>query len=334
LSARSELEQQRPTYFSPHFEITGMRTIVVLVLPLLIGASHSIADEKPAVKLVTNKNSVVINVNQKSVATYVFADKKIRRPYFAHVKSPSGIQVTRNHPPIQGQDSADHDTMHPGIWMAFGDLNGADFWRNKADVVHHKFTQQPIGGSGVGSFVEEKRYVSSNGEVVCEEKFKMTFRVRKDCYLLEWDSTFSSDQEFYFGDQEEMGLGIRVATPITELKGGQLVDSTGRKTAKSIWSHASNWCDYSRVIDGQRIGMTVFCHPKNFRGSWMHARNYGLIAANAFGRNAMRKGKPSRLVVKPDQPLRIRYGVLIRSTNAGNDLLKQEYDHYTQRVND
>ena len=61
----------------------------------------------------------VVTVSGKPVATYIHADKKIKRPYFAHVKTRSGIQVTRNHPPIVGKDRKDHDTMHPGIWMAF-----------------------------------------------------------------------------------------------------------------------------------------------------------------------------------------------------------------------
>ena len=33
------------------------------------------------------------------------------------------------------QDLDDHPTMHPGLWLAFGDINGADFWRNKGRVL-------------------------------------------------------------------------------------------------------------------------------------------------------------------------------------------------------
>ena len=39
------------------------------------------------------------------------------------------MQVTRHHPPIEGQDRVDHGTFHPGIWMAFGDISGSDYWR-------------------------------------------------------------------------------------------------------------------------------------------------------------------------------------------------------------
>jgi len=59
-------------------------------------------------------------------------------PYFANVYSPEGTKVTRNHPPREG-DAADHLTMHPGIWLAFGELSSQDYWRNKARIEHRRF---------------------------------------------------------------------------------------------------------------------------------------------------------------------------------------------------
>jgi len=257
--------------------------------------------------------AVVVHVDGRPIATYVYDDPKIPRPFFAHVKAPNGLQVTRNHPPVPGEDSADHDTMHPGIWMAFGDLDGSDFWRNAAGVVHVRFASKPSDGKGLGTFAEEKQYLRADGTVVCREMFRCSLHVRPGGYLMTWDSTFSSDNTFYFGDQEEMGLGLRVATPFCELNGGRLSDSERRTGASDIWSNAARWCDYSGTTHGQPIGLTLMCHPENFRPSWMHARNYGLVAANAFGRQAMHKGEPSKVIVRPGETLRLRYGVWIHS---------------------
>ncbi len=267
----------------------------------------------------TGESEVVIIVDDQPIASYVYRDPtgRIPRPYFAHVKAPGGIQVTRNHPPVPGQDRTDHDTMHPGIWMAFGDLGDSDFWRNKAKVTHNRFVEEPTGGADRGWFVEEKQYFRSDDSLVCNEQFRCEVRVRPGGYLLTWDSTFSSEHVFYFGDQEEMGLGLRVASRLSEMKGGQLSDSKGRKGAKAIWSQSAKWCNYSGIIDGRRIGMTLMCHPANFRASWMHARNYGFVAANPFGRQAMNKGAQSKVVVKPGESLRLRYGVWIHGTDAG-----------------
>jgi hypothetical protein len=62
----------------------------------------------------------------RRLADYVFANPEILRPYFQNVRAPSGAQVTRTHSPGTG-DAADHATMHPGVWLAFGDINGEDF---------------------------------------------------------------------------------------------------------------------------------------------------------------------------------------------------------------
>jgi arylsulfatase A len=281
------------------------------------------------VGFLAEQDELTVTLDGKSIATYVYADENILRPYFAHVKTPSGIQTTRNHPPIAGEDRTDHDTMHPGVWMAFGDLDGEDFWRNKGRVVHEGFVEEPKGGPGMGRFAVRNRYEGADGRVVCYEIRRVTLVVRPEGYMLNWDSTFSSDREFYFGDQEEMGLGFRVATPLAVDNGGAMLDSKGRKNGDGIWGKTADWCDYSGMINGRRIGMTVMCHPENFRPSWMHARDYGLILANPFGRKAFLGGEPSKVVVAPGEELRLRYGVFVHGTaqDAVPDL-KSVYEDY------
>jgi hypothetical protein len=62
--------------------------------------------------------------------------------------------------------------------------------------------------------------------------------------------------------------------------------------------------------DGRRAGLLVFPHPSNFRPSWMHARDYGVLVANPFGRMAFTKGEPSRVEVRPGEAFRLRFAVL------------------------
>lgn len=296
--------------------VVGARTPAANAVPLRVTDPITFQDDG---------RSLRIRCGERDVATYFYKHDKIQRPFFAHVKAPSGIQVTRNFPPGKG-DKKDHADMHPGIWMAFGDISGEDFWRNRGRVVHQRFTQPPKAGAGHGSFTQRKSYQRTDGSVVCHEDFRCTIQAVKDGYLIQWDATFSNanDDEFYFGDQEEMGLGIRVATPITEINGGKITDAADREGAKRIWSQSSAWCDYSGTIDGQSMGMTILCHPNNFRPSWMHARNYGLIVANPFGRKAMGKGASSNVVVKKDETLRLRYAILVhdKKQDSGKALTK------------
>lgn len=295
-------------------------------------ADTSRAAELPNVEFQTAPGEVCVSIAGKPVATYSYADERIRRPYFAHVKSPGGIQVTRNHPPIAGKDRKDHATMHPGIWMAFGDLDGEDFWRNKGRVVHEAFVTEPTGGPGKGSFAVRNRYERASGELVCREECRVTLLVRPEGYLLLWDSSLFADREFYFGDQEEMGVAFRVATPIAVDNGGTMRDSQGRRNGDGIWGKTARWCDYSGTVDDRMIGMTLMCHPENLRPSWMHARDYGFIAANPFGRKAFTKGEPSKVVMAPGKKLRLRYGILIRDEPQGaSPNLAAAYEDYLKQ---
>jgi hypothetical protein len=301
-------------------------TFVLLTPMTALAGAQAPTDE---VRFQQDVDRLVISVNDTPITSYVYHDEKIPRPYFAHVKAPGDIQVSRNHPPVPEKDSTDHETMHPGIWMAFGDLDGTDFWRNRARIKHVKFDQQPKGGTRIGSFVELKHYIRPDDSVVCQETFRCSVSVQPGGYLLTWDSTFSSDNDFYFGDQEEMGIGMRVATSVSQINGGTLRDSEDRHGAQQIWSRSADWCDYSGTVDGNHVGMTLMCHPDNFRNSWMHARDYGFVAANPFGRKAMKKGTASKVVVNPGDTLRLQYAIWIHSGTAGeNSAIGAAYRNY------
>ncbi len=289
--------------------------------------------EEPQVDLQDHGGQVEILVDGRRIASYVYRDAKIPRPYFAHVKTLNQVQVTRRHPPREGVDANDHALMHPGIWLAFGDLSGADFWRNKARISHAAFVQPPAGGRGKGGFVERLLYQRDDGEVICEETFRCSVRVLQSGYLLTWDATFRSPKEFSFGDQEEMGLGVRVATSMSEQNGGRLLDAAGRQGAGAIWSEAAPWCDYSGRVGEQQAGLTLMCHPKNFRPSWMHARDYGFVAANPFGAKAMRKGELSSITVRPKESMRLRYAVWVHDGLIDREGINEAYHSY-QRLED
>lgn len=299
----------------------------LLVFSFLVAGSAGpcfAADSDPRViRIEQRDNELGIFLAEQQVARYVFQDEKIPRPYFADVKTPDGIQVTRNHPPVEGVDPTDHATYHPGIWLAFGEISGADFWRLKAQVQHSGFVSPPTTTVGTGSFVVNQVYKDGD-RVVCLEKFTCTVvhvsSGKTDGLLLIHDSEFSNpDAEIVFGDQEEMGLGIRLATPLTAKHGnGTLTNAEGLINEEQVWGQATEWCDYSGIVEGQRVGMTILPHPENFRPSWMHARDYGLLVANPFGREALSKGEKSAVVVKPGETFRLRYGVWIYSTPGGN----------------
>lgn len=308
---------------------------------VFFGESNYVAADESVVSFDTSTDGKMsIKIGGEQVALYVYQDEDISRPYFAHLRAPGAPQASRTYPPVEGVDRADHGTYHPGLWMSFGDISGNDYWRLKAPVKHVHCTQAPQGGPGKGSFTVHNRYLDQQDptKVVCDEECRFSILVQPTGYLVVWDSTFHSDHEFYFGDQEEMGIGFRIATPIrveTDSKGGivqgngTMIDSEGRKNGKEIWGNTADWCDYSGTLDGKHVGIMLLCHPKNFRPSWFHARDYGLLDANPFGREAFGKGEKSKVVVKPGEKFRLRYGVLVHATSDGEKPdLSAAYEDY------
>jgi hypothetical protein len=287
---------------------------------LLLLASPAAAETpSPEVSFLVRREQLQMRVGGEDFASYVWGDETITRPFFAHVRAPGGIQVTRNHPP-QLEDAQDHATFHPGIWLGFGDISGQDYWRLKAKVVQRRFVEKPSGGAGRGSFAMLYRYLSADGkQTVCTELCRVTFHVRPSGYVLICDSEFSSDAgDITFGDQEEMGLGVRMATPIAvaSKKGGRILDSAGRRDGAGVWGKSAEWCHYSGTVSGKHVGVLIVPDPGNFRPAWWHARDYGLLVANPFGRQALTRGEKSAVVVRRGQSLRLRFGVLIHASEA------------------
>lgn len=284
------------------------------IVAVLVGQPIAVQAADRDFAFTQTSNRIAITCGDQPVAEFVFWDEKILRPYFANLHTLDGRQVTRNHPPLPGQDAMDHDTMHPGLWLAFGDISGQDFWRNKARIEHVRFTEPPKLAKGRLTFATESLLHATNGVIVCSLTNRFALTQLTNAWLLVWDATFRSEQgDFTFGDQEEMGFGARVATAITEKNGGIITSSSGLKSAKNTWGQPAEWCDYSGTMAGQQFGIMLMTDPMNFRPSWWHNRDYGLLVANPFGRAAMKHGDKSTVTVKRGESFQLRFGAVIHS---------------------
>ena len=291
------------------------RSAAIVIALVLLAGSLDCGAAPIETKADSSADREVVEMNGQSIAEYVWNDPIVRRPYWENVRTTGGIQVTRNQPPIAGKDRDDHPTMHPGVWLAFGDLNGVDFWRNKGLVRHLEFVEKP-NSSGDGRHRCTVKNAWQDGDTVLAiETCRYSIKPEPWGYQLGIDSTFvAGEKGLAFGDQEEMGLGVRVATPLAVINGGEMIDSEGRKNGKEIWGKHADWCEYRGTIDGRNVGMVLVPHPQNFRPSWMHARDYGVLVANPFGQKAFTKGEKSRIDVYSGQGFRLRFGVLVYET--------------------
>ncbi len=316
--------------------VTTSAPYAVCMIYAAMHATHAWSADTWSVHRHVDGGSMQISLDGKPFATYWYRDAEVSRPYFANIFAPSGTKITRNHPPRKG-DSPDHLNLHTGIWLAFSNLSGADSWRLKAPIEHVRFVDEPKAKDDRLSFSIENRYMSLDGQKeLCREKCAYAFQKLRDGVLILWDSTFTSDKDnFSFGDEEELGLGVRMATPIAVNSGlgGRILNSAGHKNEKEAWSKQADWCDYSGTIGNEYVGITLMPHPKNFRQSWCHCRDNGFMCLNPFGRKAFTGGEPSSVVVPAGEKFALRYGVMIHWNDDSSDFDPAEaYRHYLSLV--
>jgi hypothetical protein len=175
-----------------------------------------------------------------------------------------------------------------------------------------RFAEEPRIENGEIRFATESEMRNEQGEILGSLLTRIRVLSRTGQRMIVWTAEFSSEQrDLVFGDQEEMGFGARVATPLTEKSGGRIVSSAGRSGASATWGQAANWCDYSGTQGKLRPGITLMAATDNFRGSWWHNRDYGVFVANPFGRAAMKQGERSEVRVPRGEVFRLEFAAVL-----------------------
>ena len=121
-----------------------------------------------------------------------------------------------------------------------------------------------------------------------------------------------------FGDTKEGSFAMRLA-PTLRVEGprarGRLENAEGLQD-KACWGRRSRFVLAEGPIDGRLVRVTVEDSESNpwYPSHW-HARNYGLLAMNPFGRRAFEgSGAESGAVTfTREAPLRCRYATILET---------------------
>ena len=249
------------------------------------------------------------------VLRYFFKHEETKRPFFAHVKTPTGIQVTRNFPPIEGTDPMDHAYMHPGLSLGFANINGENFWHNNRGgvVVSEGLEEAPVVTETSASFTVKNRYLGKDGTTVCEEIASYHLTKNDAGYLIRMENAFSSDKAITFGVKEEMGMALRVASPIRVKQGsGGIASASGGVNEKGTWGKTDQWWDYHGTLKGRSVGLQIMSGEGNLP-MWAHSRDYGLLVANPFPVD-VKENRDKTTVIEPGKTFRLRFGVQVHDT--------------------
>jgi hypothetical protein len=277
---------------------------------------------------------IAVNAGGKPFAIFHYGTDA-NKPYMAPIWSPSGKIVTRGFPMqnIPGE-SRDH-LHHRGLWFSYDDVNGVKFWENDPS-----YTKPHIGKIVVRKAALEGEVLTASmdwndpsGKTLLVEDRKMTFHSDPKVRAIDFDITLTAATDVMFGDTKEGAFAIRLDDAFTERRGGKMVNAEGLTGMVNVWGKRSNWVDYTTVLDGERMGVAIFDHPRNPRHpTYWHARDYGLFALDPFGRNAFDPEQPeSQWKLPAGQKLRFLWRVVIHPGDAQTGNVAELYREYAAR---
>lgn len=282
-----------------------------LIVPLVLFASSASA-AGPAVRLTQKADTLEVTVGNEPFAVYNFASN-LPKPFFWPVRAPGGQVMTR---PLENPKDHPH---HKGVWLSIDEVNGVAFWAEKGKIQNVSVKVLDAEGDPA-RFEVVNHWLGKDGQPVLSEKTIVSIFANR---LIAYDIQFAADYDAVtFGDTKEGLFGFRMVDSMREKVGGKVENADGMKGTAECWGKPSDWVDYYGPVEGETVGIAIFDHPKNFRRSRYHVRDYGLFSISPFGEHAYTNGeRPEDVVLLPKgMKLRLRYAMYLHAgdTNAAH----------------
>jgi len=295
------------------------------------------AKPRQGVQITPLADRLRVEINGQLFTEYFFKD--VPRPYCYPLIGPGGAAMTR-HWPMQDTPDEEHDhPHHRSLWFAHGAVNGHDFWSEQKGfgrIVHDGFLEVK-SGRAFGVIKSRNKWVAADGKLVCTDE--RTLRIFNPGAaperVFDFDITLHpANGDLTFGDTKEGTMAVRLAETM-RLKGkvghGHIVNSAGLRDGQT-WGKRADWCDYYGPVAGKTVGIAIFDHPQNPRHpTWWHVRDYGLFAANPFGRHdfdALANKSAGALVVPAGRSITFRYRFYLHEGDERQAKVAAKYDEY------
>lgn len=292
----------------------------------------------PGVRLTPLADRVRVEIAGQLFTEYFFQD--VPKPYCYPLRGPGGLVMTRHWPmkEVPGEDR-DHP-HHRGFWYAHGSVNGVDFWtegNHRGRIVHDGFLQIQ-SGPRTGLLRSRNRWVAPNGQTVCSDERTLRFYATSDASrVFDFEITLRAGSDpVTFGDTKEGTLAVRLAESMRVRPNkthagrppGRILTSQGHRDT-AAWGKRAAWCDYSGLVEDRLVGLAIFDHPDNPRHpTWWHVRDYGLCAANPFGRHdfeSLADAGAGNLVLPAGGTVTFRYRLYLHEGDAAQARVADQY---------
>lgn len=293
-----------------------------------------------------NKDTVDVNIDGELFTRYHFGTQWAK-PFLYPVLTPKGVPITRGYPVDPQKDETQDHPHHKSIWVAYGDVNGADLWSEQPGHGTQVQTAMRVKDNSIVATID---WLDKNGKKLLTETRTISFLQANDFRAFDFHIEFhASEGDVNFGDTKEGGLiSVRVATSMDAAKDGRIENSEGHvycpkggttgPTTKSssgepTWGKRARWVTYTGPAKGATCGVTILDHPTNFRHpTYWHVRGYGLFTANPFGISYFTddKSQDGSHKLKKGERLAFRYRVLIHDGALTKDVIEKAFAEYAK----
>lgn len=206
-----------------------------------------------------------------------YGDYYLSRPNFFPVYSPSGRAVTTN--------CAYRFNHHKSIFIGHAKVNGVNFFHDNnpnhpnlgdiaLEIAEHEVTDGSV------SLRTTNGWIAKTGERMLSERRDILWTPGETVHVLDIASTLTSlVGEITFDKDTHSYIGIRVADTMDAEDGGRAVNANGQANEEGAMNQFADWVDYSGIVAGQPVGVTLMHHPSNPPSPYF-VRNYGTFLCN------------------------------------------------------
>lgn len=305
--------------------------------------SGSSAPTDNGVRVTRLEDRIRVEINGQLFTEYHFKD--VPRPFCYPLLGPAGVPMTRNWP-MRDVPGETHDhPHHRSFWFAHGSVNGHDFWSEQKQFgrIVQAALVEARSGRDSGLIRTSNLWVSADGKIQCSDVRTLRVYTRPETErLFDFEITLHAcNGDVVFGDTKEGTFALRVnetmrVKPAQAHEGkppGRILLSTGERDTDA-WGKRALWCDYSGTVEGRTVGVAIFDHPHNPRHpTWWHVRDYGLFAANPFGRHDFERLADARagdLRIPAGQNVTFRYRIFMHEGDAQQARVVERYAEYVK----
>ncbi len=236
---------------------------------------------------------------------------------FYPVNTPSGERVVDFAP-------SDH-RHHRGVFLAWHSITGkvkADFWGwgewapTKDRVIRNRSVRL-VEADASHARLEVRNDWLVEAEPMIHELLKVDAREREKCYVIDLDYQLTPTQDLTLDQTAFGGFCVKArkegrdvyAGPEGEVK----LPNPHYLKPETDWPAAA-WYDYTSQLDGGRaFGVAVLDHPKNPPTTWHNLAPIAMVNPCIVA--------PGSVVLKKNQPLRLRYRLVVHDGATPVDLL-------------